>query len=198
MPEEEVQELGREGVGQVKAWLEATTWLNLPFNAYQDGPRCKIVHHAGVKKFDLRGAFLGGKKRRRLATVECKRYTTTGKQASEFQNFLAIAYSSTHKQRLELREDPQEDFLWVTSHPFSQTDWPKLLDHERLAQHLSEPANAAFLGGHSLDEELVRKVVKRIWLLVWSQKQLKITLTSDEVKQVMTVLNRGGESLWRP
>lgn len=63
MADEESQELGREGVGMVKAWLESTTWLELPMNAYEDKHRCKVQYAPDkVKKFDLRGNFIGQKR----------------------------------------------------------------------------------------------------------------------------------------
>lgn len=197
MPDEEVQELGREGVGMVRAWLEATTWMTLPFNAYEDGPRCKVPYIGGVKKFDLRGYFLGDKHHRRELTVECKRYTTPGGQSKEFQKFLAIAYSATLKNIRE-RGSWEEDFIWVTSHPFDLGKWPTLASFDEMKSALEDPDNAPLLGGEPIDEELARTVAGRIWLLVLNEKQLEVTLTTQELKQVMVALDREGTALWNP
>ena len=50
MPDEEMHERGREGVGMIKAWLEATTWMDFPFNAHEDETRCTALLLEGTKK----------------------------------------------------------------------------------------------------------------------------------------------------
>lgn len=195
MADEEVHELGREGVGQVKAWLEATTWIRLPYNAYEDGPRCMVVHAGGPKKYDLRGHFLGGKASRRELTVECKRYTTTGAQKKEFESFVAIAYGSTRKNILE-RGAWDEDFMWVTSHPFGTSDWTKLGTEKYVLEVLKKPESAAYIGTDPIDEELARQVSQRIWVLVYHQKQMAMVLSPEELNKVHAALNREGNPLW--
>lgn len=195
MPDEEIHELGREGVGQVRAWLEATTWIRLPYNAYEDGPRCKVVHASGAKKFDLRGHFLGDKHTRRELTVESKKYSTVGVQASEFEKFIAIAYGSTKKNILE-RGSWDEDFMWVTFHPFAQNSWSSLTDHASVIQVLQKEEHKPYVGDDEIDLELARQVAARIWVLVINEKQLSVTLTAQELTEVHTVLKREGNPLW--
>lgn len=200
MPDEEAQERGREGVGMIKAWLEATTWMEFPFNAYEDGTRCTVPLLAGTKKFDLRGHHLGDKHKRRGLTVECKRYTTKGAQLKDFRRFLAIAYSF-HAKQIELLGGPwTEDFLWVTSNPFDteKHKWSNLRSEEHMLDALTDEANAEVLGeGHDIDEKLAREVAVRTWLLVFDEKQMDVTLTADELKLAMTVLKREGPGLWQ-
>lgn len=197
MPDEEAQERGREGVGMVKTWLEATTWMEFPMNAYEDGTRCTVPLLAGKKKFDLRGHHLGDKNRRRPLSVECKRYRTRGGQLQEYRKFLAIAYSA-HAKQIELVGDWTEDFLWVTSNPFETDKWPKLRTEDFMLDVLHDPANEAFLGpSHVVDEKLARRVVDSTWLLVFDEKQMDITLTGQELREVMTVLKREGPGLWQ-
>lgn len=200
MPDEEVQERGREGVGMVKAWLEATTWMEFPVNAYEDGLRCTVPLLSGKKKFDLRGHHLGDKHQRRALSVECKRYTTKGGQLKEYRRFLAIAYSYHAKQIELLGGAIDEDFLWVTSNPFDNTKvaWTHLRTEEHLLDALADEANADVLGdGHEIDEKLARKVAASIWLLVFDERQMDVTLTAGELKKVMTVLEREGPGLWQ-
>ncbi|MFC4783351.1 hypothetical protein ACT8ZV_02675 [Nocardioides sp. MAHUQ-72] len=197
MPDEEVQERGREGVGMVKAWLEATTWMEFPANAYEDGTRCTVPLLSGKKKFDLRGHHLGDKSQRRGLSVECKRYKTKGGQLKEFRRFLAIAYSA-HAKQIELVGDWNEDFLWVTSNPFATDTWASLRTEDYLLEAVHDPANQDVLGeGHDVDEKLARRVASGIWLLVFDEKQMDVTLTAQELRQVMTVLNRQGPGLWQ-
>lgn len=199
MPDEEVQERGREGVGMVKTWLEATTWMQFPFNAYEDKERCVALTITGRKKFDLKGWHLGDKNRRRGMQVECKRYSTKGRQLSEFKRFMAIAYSSHVKSRELYGKDWAEDFLWVTSNPFETDKWSALCTEKHMLDVLTDPAHEDVLGvGHVVDAALAREVVARIWLLVFEEeKQLSVTLTPGELNDVMGVLKREGPGLWQ-
>lgn len=198
MPDEEVQERGREGVGMVKVWLEATTWMQFPFNAYEDKERCKaFVQKGKPKKFDLRGFHLGTKEQRRGMFVECKRYKTRGGQLKEFRRFLATAYSH-HLKATELLGSCSEDFLWVTSNPFETDNWHKLRSFESIKAAIQD--NLDLLEeGHEVDDDLIRDLVHRIWLLVFDEeKQVAVALTPGELKDVMTVLKREGVGLWNP
>jgi hypothetical protein len=201
MPDEEIQERGREGVGMVKAWLEATTWMDFPANSYEDGLRCTVpLLGGGTKKFDLRGDHLGDKNQRRGLWVECKRYSSKGGQLKEYRRFLAIAYSYHAKQIDLLGGSVTDEFLWVTSNPFDNTKypWAHLRTEEHMIEALADEANADVLGdGHEVDEKLARKVAAGIWLLVFDEKQMDVTLSAGELKQVMTVLEREGPGLWQ-
>lgn len=199
MPDEEVQERGREGVGMVKTWLESTTWMTFPANAYEDGSRCKVLTLGKAKKFDLRGEHLGDRSNRRRMSVECKRYRSKGGQLREYRRFLAIAYSAHARGRHDYGSDWAEDFLWVTTNPFETDKWSSLRTAPYMLEVLSDSEHEDILGpDHHVDEELAREVVERIWLLVFDDdKQLSVTLTIEELKHVMTVLERGGTPLWR-
>lgn len=199
MPDEEVHELGREGVGMVKAWLEATTWMEFPFNSNEDGDRCTVLLLEGKKKFDLRGFHLGDKNTRRIMTVECKRYTTKGGQAAEFQRFLAIAYSYHARHKKDYGKAQAEDFLWVTSNPFKTDGWSELCSESSIIAAVKHPKHVDVIGeDHEIDDEIVRLVAQHLWLLVFDQnKQMQITLTRDELKRVMAVVDREGPLLWQ-
>ena len=197
MEAEEVQELGREGVGMVKAWLESTTWMSLPMNAYQDGKRrCAVAYPGGSKVFDLSGYLHGDKSQRRNIWVECKRYSSEGVQHREFKKVLSIAYSYHCKQVAELGECDDE-FLWVTSHPFYVSGWTDLATEEKVDESFHLPEHSSIIGNLSYDNSIGQSIASRVWVLVWSEKQIqKLTLSSEELAQTMTVLTRGGRPLW--
>lgn len=45
-----------DGVDLAKRWLESTTWVELPFDAYNNGPVCSLRRLDGkVKRYDLFG-----------------------------------------------------------------------------------------------------------------------------------------------
>jgi hypothetical protein len=189
---EDVQELGRRGVAAVKRWLEATTYLELPFDAYNHAVDCLIAHSAGVKQFDLDGYYLTDDKD--PITVECKAYTTTGAQYREFRLFLAIAYSSTWEERSKFAgKYRKRHFLWVTKHPFSLGKWPVLESHDEMRDALI--LHPEYLAGEEMDENLLRDVSSRIMVLVYSDKQSALSLTPDELRRVRTQLDRKAREL---
>ena len=196
MPDEASQQAGLEGVGMVKAWLESTTWMTLPMNAYEDADRCKVAYYGGSKKFDLSGYLHGPNKSRRNLWVECKRYNSHGGQHGEFMEFLAIAYSYTAKTIKE-KGSCSDEFLWVTSHPFKTGEWPTLVSFAKIDAVMTDPAQSAKLGGDQYDPDLARELAERVWLLVWCEKQVnRLSLTREELGKVMATLKRDGEPLW--
>jgi hypothetical protein len=53
---ESVQQKGIDGVDLAKRWLESTTWMELPFDAYSNAPVCTLRRLDGkVKVYDLFG-----------------------------------------------------------------------------------------------------------------------------------------------
>ncbi|WP_280466865.1 hypothetical protein [Nocardia cyriacigeorgica] len=183
---EEVQELGRQGVAEVKRWLEATTFLELQWNAYENGPMCTLMHRAGRKKFDLVGNFIS--EARQPIYVEAKKYSKDGGQHKEYRKFLAIAYSATARSIEERGGDIGAEFIWITFNPFYITGWKELATGAKIESALMEFPE--LLGDKEIDFDLVRKVADRVWLLVLNEKQGQITMSFDELMKVFTVLDR--------
>lgn len=196
MPDEEIQERGREGVSMIKSWLEATTWMEFPFNSYEDGTRCTLALLTGTtKKLDLRGYRFGDKHQRRTMNVECKRYTTKGGQLKEFRRFLAIAYSAHAKRAQDVGQVEPEDFLWVTSNPFMTDGWTDLCSEENVLAAVQHEDNVDVIGDHTVDPKLTRTVSEGLWLLVFHERQIDVTLTAEEVQKVLHLLDRKGSTL---
>lgn len=185
MVAEGTQQLGLEGTYDVKTWLESTTFLELPFNVYENQPQCTLLLRDGsVKRYDLHGYFLDV---RRPAVVESKRYTTPGHQATAFTEFLANSYSAA-SQDLATIGDVGREYIWVTTHPFAQTKWRDLTHPDEIRAALK--AHSQLLAGEEIDEDLLRLVAGRLWLLVMHEKQKKLMLTRGELQLVRTVLDR--------
>lgn len=194
---EPIQLLGAAEVVRVKRWLESTTWIDLPFNAYEDEPRCMLSLCNGQRKlFDLRGRFRGAGASRHGVTVECKNYSTPGGQAKEFERFLAIAYSYTYKATEELGSDPQEEFFWVTKHPFAKTQWKDLCSKEKLKECVLDTGNSDICPTGTFNEDLAGKVANRVWILVVNEKQHHLSLSSSELHTVLASINREQGGLW--
>lgn len=188
------QELGREGVATVKRWLEATTFLELPWDAYHHKKEVTILHPGGKKKLDLAGHYLTGRKNRVL--VECKRYSSVGRQHKEFRRLLAIAYGAVQRERDDY-EDAQYDsnaqYIWVTYNPFAQEEWVTLETRDQLVRGLVENADVHKDG--DVDEDLARAVADRFTVLVFNKKQEELSLNREELMLVRTVLDRKADSL---
>lgn len=191
MTAEETQELGREGVAIIKRWLEATTFIELPFDAYHHKLDCTLPHLAGKKVLDLQGHYLTGTKS--PIVVECKRYTSPGGQYKEFLHFLAIAYSSTVKEQEDLGGARERHFLWVTFHPFNLDNWTGLETREHMVKALDQFPE--YLAGREIDEDLAREVSSRVMVLVFNPKQESISLTRQELKIVRVHIDRKADSL---
>jgi hypothetical protein len=186
MVAEATQMLGLTGVYFVKQWLESTTHLELPWNAYENQTQCTLpLLDGSVKRFDLAGHFLG--ERRRPIVVEAKKYTTPGHQGTEYKKYLAIAYSSTAKQLAEIG-DPEREFFWVTTHPFSQNNWTDLLSREQIKGALA--TYPELINGTPVDDSLVERVADRLWLLVLHDKQEHLLLSRAELLAVHEKLSR--------
>ncbi|MGX9789630.1 hypothetical protein [Mycobacterium sp. MMS18-G62] len=203
---EEVQELGRDGVAMVKRWLEATTFMELNWNVYENPALC-IVPCLGektkktpqgekpagprTKKFDLAGAFIGLK--RSPVVVESKNYTTPTGQHKYFKEFLSIAYSSTVYEIENKHSDVSREFIWVTFHPFILRDWMILDTEDKIEEALREFPE--YLDGRDIDRKILRKVSERIWVLVMHKKQEDISLTHEELMDVLSTLKRKAPTL---
>jgi hypothetical protein len=180
-------EVGREGVFRVKAWLEATTHLTMPWNVYDHTAVCTRERlDGGVKRYDLSGQFIG--ENQRPAVVEVKAYTTVGGQAAEYTEFLANAYSTTAHE-IATVGDTKTEFIWVTTHPFSQTKWAQLTTRAELAAAVD--THRAWLGeNHEVDQDLLVTVASRLWLLVRHDRQSEISLTTAELFKIYEHIGR--------
>jgi hypothetical protein len=195
MPAEEAQEQGREGVYKVKQFLESTTHLEVPWTAYEHPVACKLVRLDKTKKqYDLKGYFFG--KHKRPLYVEAKNYSGVGSQGSMYREYLSDVYSITAHAKAEDMDEGAE-FMWVTWHPFSQGNWPKLLTHEYVKSAVLEHPECLNLDeGQTaedvVDDDLCRLVADRLWLVVLSERQHELLLTPDEAGKAVLMLKRKG------
>jgi hypothetical protein len=74
---ESVQKDGMEGVDLAQRWLESTTWIELPFNVYDNSAVCTLTKLDGtVKRYDLFGSIFT--KPIKPLYVEVKNYDSSG------------------------------------------------------------------------------------------------------------------------
>lgn len=192
MPAEATQEQGRKGVETVKRWLEATTFIELQWNVYENSQYCSLLLLDGsVKRWDLAGAFLS--KPRQKTYVENKDYSSAGDQANQFHEFLANCYSATARSIKEVG-DIEAEFIWVTTHPFGpMSQWSQLATRDSVLAALDK--HPSVLGGDSVDVDLAAVVAARIWVLVFNKKQEKLSLEREELDKVLAALKRKDSTL---
>ncbi|WP_433020609.1 hypothetical protein [Kribbella sp. CA-294648] len=192
MSKETSQRIGIEGVHEIKEWIEATTRFAFTFSVYDNEVTCTRICLNGDKKaFDLEGISVPTKDRvSRPISVECKKYSTVGHQGNEYRKFLAIAYSDTANTIKTYGHDAEREYMWITTHPFSQTRWPELLTLSHLRECVEE--NKVLVDGQAIDDDLLAKVAARIWVMVVGQKQIDIRLTRDELAVAERALKKEG------
>lgn len=185
---EAVQQKGWDGVALAKRWLESTTWIELPFDAYETTQVCTLTRLDGeTKVYDLHGYLFT--KPRVPVYVEVKDYDSAGgKQGLEFWQFLSNAYSITARDLASASGDGRREFMWVTRHPFQLNDWADLTTPKRIEAALAKDPEA--LGGGSVDADVVALTAERVWLLVVHKRQDRLTLTPAELHNIEALLQR--------
>jgi hypothetical protein len=188
---EPVQQKGIDGVDLAKRWLESTTWIELPFNAYHNGPICTLMRLDGKSKlYDLFGMIHTSPNT--PLYVESKGYDSVGgKQAKEFWEFLANAYSITAND-IKNGEDGRREFWWTTRMPFSSTDWATLTTADRIKTAL-EVHHPEALNGETIDFNLLAKVSDRVEVFIINRRQEDFMLTPEELGLIESKLNRKGK-----
>jgi hypothetical protein len=188
---ESVQQKGSEGVDLAKRWLESTTWIELPFDVYHNAPICTLRRLDGnVKRYDLFGSIHGNPNT--PLYIESKNYDSTGgKQATEFWEFLANAYSITAND-LRDGEDARREFWWITRMPFSLNNWSTLTTADRIKTAL-EDHHPDCLAGHEIKVDLLSTVADRIEVFVVNKRMEDFMLTPEELNLIESKLNRKGK-----
>jgi hypothetical protein len=190
MPED-IQEIGRQGAATLKRWLEATTYVELPFDAYNNKIDCSFQTFGKPKQFDLVGFMVEGE--RIPVIIECKRYTSPGRQYQEFMKFLAIAYATTAKELETYHASRKPTFYWVTFHPFNLDNWTKLETYDHIKLALSQ--HPEYVKGHTVNDSLAHDIAARITVLVFNPKQEKLSLTRSELETIRPYLGRKAVTL---
>lgn len=179
-----------DGVDLAQRWLESTTWIELPFNVYDNSAVCTLTKlDNSVKRYDLFGSIFT--KPNKPVYVEVKNYDSSGgKQPAEYVEFLANAYSITAKD-LESGQDGRREFMWVTTHPFSLTGWATLTSPSAIKDALGKHPDV--LDGKNIDVDLLDLVSDRLWLLVLHRRQEELMLTREELSLIEAQINRKGK-----
>ncbi|GAA3620904.1 hypothetical protein GCM10022267_03850 [Lentzea roselyniae] len=195
---EALHEKGRDGARRAKRWLEATTrvkmaWLNTDPII---GDRCEFQWpHGRQFSFDIVGFLSGGPVEGQSFLAEVKNYSTPGNQPVEYPEYLAKCYV-TYAQQPKY----SDNFMWITWHPFKQTEWTSLCSAEMvrrcvIGEHkrvfgVGSPEEAESL----VDMDIVNAVAERLWVIVLSDKQEKLVISLDHLAVIRAYEVREGEA----
>jgi hypothetical protein len=80
--------------------------------------------------------------------------------------------------------------MWLTTHPFSQTKWPKLRTTSEIAEALKKHPEA--LAGRDVDNDLLAKVSSRLWLIPVHDRHRELVLERKDLYMIHQVLDRKG------
>lgn len=179
---------GLEGVKEAQQYLESTTFITLPWNAYENANQTTFLRLDKQKKrYDLAGHFLGP--RRHPLAVENKSYTGVGKQPEHYTEYLANAYSITARE-CEEGIDSEREYMWLTTFPFAQGKWLQLRSAGEIAAALEVHPEA--LDGRAIDNELLARVASRLWLIPLHDRHKELVLDRKELYKIHEVLERKG------
>lgn len=177
---------GYEGVFMAKSWLESTTRFQIHFTVYDSEALCTLPLLGGATKaFDMRGVHVhdDGRTNRCPVYLEVKNYDTEGGQGPKYQQYLRDCYLAAAKQRQD-GVDEETEFMWLTWHPFSLGKWSRLCSEEELRAALASLEEAL------IDEDLVRALPARLWLVVLSRRQEQMTMGDRLLGEIRSIVTR--------
>ncbi len=198
---EGLHELGRDGVLRVRRWLDATARFSITHTAYDLDPGGHQYTHVRtrqldgrVETFDLVGDIRDENGQRgNTVYVECKNYTASGNQRTLYSEYLVTCYSAFACEYAALSHPPSHEFMWITTHPFSQTKFAKLTDEATIADACADETHSARLGGHDYDPALGALLAERLWLVIVSDRMLEeMVMGADLRAAVMSQMVKMG------
>ena len=114
--------------------------------------------------------------------VECKNYTSAGNQGTYYAEYLATCYSAFAAKTKSLGHVPSIEFMWATTHPFSQNTFAKLTDEATIAEACAHETHKTRLGSDSYDPALSDLLSGRLWLVVVNDRMLEEMIMGDELR----------------
>lgn len=177
MAGEEQHIIAKDGVERAKAWLEKTGRVGVQYTVYEVGAVPFLTFSnvgGGDFSFDMCGtlhldegkaAFFG----------EIKKYNNVGSQPAEYKEYLAKCY------RACVAHARPYHFMWITWHPFNQTNWTKLCTAGEVREAV-QTHSAIYCGaGVDVDDDICERVASGLWLIVLSDRQEGLSMTNEQL-----------------
>lgn len=186
-PAEEIQEQGRRGVLDVKRWLEATLRFHLIYDAYTSPVRTTLQTLDGQKRFDLMGQHYDERYQNpQDFYVEVKTVTTDSGLSGWWLDFVATAYSATHRMWDQLGRDPQLQFMFASTHAWSASKYFTMTEPESVLEACESRPSLMPNGGPDADR--VRALSERLFLWVVSRRQEDMTMSREFRSQIIRII----------
>lgn len=190
---------GAKGVKRAKRWLYASMRISSIWaNTDGDAQKAKLVHkwpYGGKTfSFDLGGLMRAGEFESHIFSAEIKKYTIDHGQNAQYKEFLAHCY-------VALGTNPSmcNQLMWITWAPFGTSIWTKLRTDEYVRDAVLEERERIFgtkdlaAARALLDEDRVKAVAERVWIIILSEKQELLVPLDDWHAIVNYHLTRGGD-----
>jgi len=187
---EEAQEQGRQGVMDVKRWLEATMRFDVRYTVYDQADRVTLpLLNGKPKRYDAVAQHYRDDPPRtpsgRDVYVEVKTLgspSSAKKQTSQFREFAATAYSAMAQAWVLLGRDPDFDFMFATTHPWEVDRHLELTTaayvEEACAHH------APLLGQTAYDVALGATLASHLWIWIIPGRQDEMTMGPAHIGHV--------------
>lgn len=195
---EDAHAKGADGVRRAKQWLESTMRVAWVWTNADNAVSKKKLAYAWPGNpsrpfsFDLGGIMRAGEFDGHQFSAEVKCYDKEHKQPEMYRRFLAQCY-------VALAERPYlcDHFMWITWCPFNATVWHEhctegrvrqaVLEHRELVLGTTAVTEAESL----LDDERVKAVADRLWLIVISEKQEQLLPLIEWQAIIESAIKRG-------
>jgi hypothetical protein len=178
---ETLHEQGREGVVNVKRWLEATMRFDVPYTVYDGAARVTLpLLNGNIKRYDLYAQHFNAAPRTYSGKdlyVEVKNIqagSSARGQTADFHEFVANSYSATVADWATRKIDPAWDFMFATTHPWVVNGFLQLTTEETVAKACAE--HSAVLGETPYDPALGRLIAERLWIWIIPTRQDEMSL----------------------
>jgi hypothetical protein len=194
---EAAHEKGREGVDNVKRWLESTLRFEVPYTVYGQTGRVTVpLLDGGTKRYDMLAQHYRDDLEHTYSGddvwIEVKNVSTAGSARNlkgQFRKFVAESYSAQGARWSQLSSDPNWRFMFVAMLPWEVTHFPDLCTFpfvkEACEQHKDVLGNATFV------EEQGRLLAERLWVWIVPRQQDEMTMGRAHVGLVWREIKGG-------
>ena len=179
--------IGQDGVERARTWLEKTGRVQVYFTVYEVGVAPFLTFRNTTDSeftFDMCGV-LNLDEGKAPFYGEVKKYSSVGSQPEKHTEYLAKCYRATSMDKKPYH------FMWITWHPFSQTKWSKLCTAEEVRAAVDEHKTNYCGDDQDIDEDLCDELADRLWLIVLSDRQERLSMSDEMLGELRKAEVRG-------
>lgn len=194
---EEAHEKGREGITEVKRWLEATMRFDVRYTVYDQVARVSLPLLDGrVKRYDMVAQHFNDDRERTASGVdvfvEVKNVgalSTALKQGAQFVEFVATAYSARERGFDVLGRDPGFEFMFATKHPWDVNNYLKFATADFVTKCCAQ--HNELVPSERVDETRAAELAEKLWVWIIPRRQDDMTMGRAHLGFVWNALKGG-------